>query len=92
MLAAEVSKQHADEPACHEVQEGQSHRPIVAYPDPRCSADAAGFLNPTGFQVDLGHGEVGGFDPGGRGSYEQRAAAIQPTPGVRQRGRGQGVL
>ncbi len=30
VLAAEASKQHADEPACHEVEEGQSHRPIVS--------------------------------------------------------------
>jgi hypothetical protein len=48
VLAAEASGQHADQPACHEVEEGQGHRPIVPDPDHRCSAHAARFLNPTG--------------------------------------------
>jgi hypothetical protein len=47
MLAAEASKQHADESACHEVEEGQGHRQIISWPDPRCSTHTAGFLNPT---------------------------------------------
>ncbi len=46
VLAAEASEQHADESARHEVDEGQCHRPIVPYLDPRCSAHPAGFLNP----------------------------------------------
>ncbi len=48
VLASQVPEHHADEPACHEVKEGQGHWPIVAYPGPRCSAYTAGFLNPTG--------------------------------------------
>jgi hypothetical protein len=47
VLASQAPKQHADELACREVKKGQGHRPIVAYPDPRCSAHAARFLNPT---------------------------------------------
>ena len=31
VLAAEASEQHADKPPCHEVEEGHSQRPIVAY-------------------------------------------------------------
>src|SRR6266487_6242716 len=51
MLAAEASKQHADESACHEVEEGQGHRQIISWPDPRCSTHTAGFLNPTGLDA-----------------------------------------
>ena len=42
------SQQHADKPACHEVEEGQGHRPIVSDPDHRCSAHWPRSLNPTG--------------------------------------------
>jgi hypothetical protein len=38
VLAAEASEQHADKPACHEVEEGQGHRPIVPDPTSHCSA------------------------------------------------------
>ena len=31
VLAAEASEQYANEPARHEVEEGQGHRPIVPY-------------------------------------------------------------
>jgi hypothetical protein len=30
VLASEASEQHADEAACHEVEEGQGHRRIIA--------------------------------------------------------------
>jgi hypothetical protein len=29
VLATEASERHADEPACHEVEEGQSHRRVI---------------------------------------------------------------
>jgi hypothetical protein len=32
VLALEASKQHTDEPARHEVEEGQGHRRIIACP------------------------------------------------------------
>jgi hypothetical protein len=48
VLASQAPEQGADEPPGHEVEEGQSHRPMVAYPGPCCSTHAAGFLNPTG--------------------------------------------
>jgi TIR domain len=47
VLASQAPKQHANEPARHEVEEGQSHRRIIAWPDPHCSAHPAEFLNPT---------------------------------------------
>ncbi len=49
LLAAQASQQHADKQACHEVEEGQGHRPIVSDPDHRCSAHRPRFLNPTGY-------------------------------------------
>jgi hypothetical protein len=39
VLALEASEQHADESACHEVEEGQGHRPIV--PEPVLAAQRA---------------------------------------------------
>jgi hypothetical protein len=51
LLDAQASQQHADKPACHEVEEGQGHRPGV--PDrrgsghadrPRRSGDLIGWL------------------------------------------------
>jgi hypothetical protein len=45
VLASLAPEQHADEPACHE--EGQSIGRLSPTPDPGCSVDAAGFLNPT---------------------------------------------
>jgi hypothetical protein len=30
VLASEAPKQHADEAACHEIEEGQGHRRIIA--------------------------------------------------------------
>jgi Plasmid pRiA4b ORF-3-like protein len=47
--ASQAPEQDADEPACHEVEEGQSHRSILVYPGPCCSTHAAGFLNPAGY-------------------------------------------
>ena len=31
MLASQAPEEEVDKPACHKVEEGQSHRPIVAY-------------------------------------------------------------
>jgi len=43
-LALEASAEHADKPACHEVEEGQGHWPIVPDPEfPLLSASGRGF-------------------------------------------------
>jgi hypothetical protein len=47
VLASQAPKHHASNPARHEVEEGQDHRRIIAWPNPRCSAHPAEFLNPT---------------------------------------------
>jgi hypothetical protein len=46
VLAAEASEHHADESARRKVEEGESHRPIVAALGTCCSAHTAEFLNP----------------------------------------------
>jgi hypothetical protein len=53
MLASEAANQHADESACQEVEEGQGHRRIIPWPDPRCSTHPAELLNPTGVSLPL---------------------------------------
>jgi len=48
VLALEASKQHADKPACHEVEEGQGHWPILPRPGPRRSTHTAEVSEPHG--------------------------------------------
>jgi hypothetical protein len=48
VLAAKASEQHADKPACHEVEEGQGHRPIVPDPTSHCSEHPTEVSEPHG--------------------------------------------
>jgi hypothetical protein len=47
VFAADAAEQHADRPARHEGEEGQSHWPIVPDPGPCCSAHAAEVSEPA---------------------------------------------
>jgi hypothetical protein len=48
--AAKASEQHADKPACHEVEKGQGHRPIVPDPTSHCSAHPTEVSEPHGLR------------------------------------------
>jgi NUDIX domain len=60
-LASQAPDQHADQPVCRKVEEGQSHRRTIAWSRPCCSTHPAEFLNPTGL-------------PGGRPEQGERWA------------------
>ena len=47
VLAAKASEQHADKPACHELEKGQGHRPIVPDPTSHYSAHPTEVSEPT---------------------------------------------
>jgi len=77
VLASQAPEQDADEPAYHEVEEGQSHRSILVYPGPCCSTHAAGFLNPTGVAAGQQDEQLDGVAECQVGELRQHAGSLR---------------